>query len=110
MVGYIGQGHQGRALFICPQPEGTVAGGQSFLFATLKLWIVHWNSFHVAAAPLFKCMVRGCDFETAATPDSLDLLFRQFIDTYPSVHVDGEWPNLVNLVVMGLHVKPNTHY
>ena len=55
-------------------------------------------------------MVRGCGFETAAMPDSLDSLFRHFIDAHPSVHANGDWPNLVDLVVRGLHVKPNTQY
>ena len=52
-AGYDGQGHLGRALFVCPQPECTVAGGHSFLFATIEQWAAHWNTFHVAVAPLF---------------------------------------------------------
>ncbi len=55
-------------------------------------------------------MVRGWDFETAATPDSLDVLFRHFMEARPSVHTNADWPNLVDLVVRGLHVKPNTQY
>ncbi len=43
-------------------------------------------------------------------PDSLDVLFRHFIDTHPSIYANGEWPNLVDLVVRGLHVMPNTQY
>ncbi len=35
-AGYVGQGQLGRALFVCPQPECTVAGGHSFLFATIE--------------------------------------------------------------------------
>ncbi len=38
LVGQVRQGHLGRALFICPQPECTVAGGHSFLFATIVQW------------------------------------------------------------------------
>ena len=53
-----GQGHQNKALFICPQPECMVAGGQSFLFATLEQWAAHWNTFYVAVDPLFHCMER----------------------------------------------------
>ncbi len=109
-VAYAGQGHQGRALFVCPQPECTVAGGHAFLFATLEQWVSHWNTFHVAVAPLFHCMVRGCNFKTAAAPDSLDVLFRHIIDTHPSVHANGQWLNLVDLVTSGIHVKPNTQY
>ncbi len=109
-AGYVGQGNLGRALFDCPQPECTVAGGHSFLFATLEQWVAHWNIFHVAVASLFKCMVHAYDFETAAVPDSLDALFHHFIDAYPNVCADGEWPNLVDLVVRGLYVKPNTQY
>ncbi len=108
-AGYDGQGHLGRARFVCPQPECTVAGGYSFLFATIEQWVAHWNTY-VAVAPLFNCMVCGCNFEKAATPHSLDVLFRHFIDAHPSIHGNGEWLNLVELVVRGLHVKPNTQY
>ncbi len=55
-------------------------------------------------------MVRGCSFETTAAPDSLDALFRYFQDAHPSVYDGGEWPNLVELVTRGLHVKSNVHY
>ncbi len=59
-VGQTGQGYRGAALFVCTQPECTVAGGHEFLFATLEQWAAHWNSFHVAATPAFNYMVRGC--------------------------------------------------
>ena len=55
-------------------------------------------------------MVHGCNFETAAAPESLDALFRHFIDAHPSVHANSEWLNLVELVIRGLHIKPNTQY
>ncbi len=58
-VGQVGQGHLRAALFVRPQPECTVAGGHEFLFATIEQWAAHWNTFHVAVAPVFKCMVRG---------------------------------------------------
>ncbi len=109
-AGYVGQSHQGRALFVCPQPQCTVAGGHSFLFATLEQCVAHWNTFHVAVAPLFHCMVRVCDFETTAASDLLIALFHHFIEAHPSGHANGEWPNLMDLVVRGLHVKPNTQY
>ncbi len=109
-VGQVGQGHQGAALFVCTQTECTVAGGHELLFATLEQWAAHWNTFHVAAAPAFNCMVRGCSFETTAVPDSLDALFRHFRDAHPIVYDGGKWSNLVDLVTRGLQVKPNTHY
>ena len=90
LAGYIGQGHQGRALLICPQPECAVAGGHSFLFATLEQWVAHWNTFHVAVAPLSHCMVRACEFKTAAAPDSLDAVFRHFIGVHPGIYADGD--------------------
>ena len=43
-AGHVGQGHLGTALFVCPQPECTVAGGHTFLFATIEQWAVHWNT------------------------------------------------------------------
>ncbi len=59
---------------------------------------------------MFNCMVRGCDFETAAVLDSLDVLFRHIMDAHPSIYANGKWPNLADLVVRGLHVKANTQY
>ncbi len=55
-------------------------------------------------------MVRGCNFETTVVPDSLDSLFRHLQEAHPSVHADDRWPNLVDLVVRGLHMKPNAQY
>ena len=109
-VGQAGQGHLGAALFICPQPECTVAGGHAFLFATIEQCAAHWNTFHVDVAAVFKCMVRGCSVETTAAPDSLDALFRHIKDAHPSVYDESRWPNLVDLVIRGLDVKPNAQY
>ena len=100
-VGRAGQGHRGAALFVCIQPECTVAGGHELLFATLEQWAAHWNTFHMAAAPAFNCMVRGCAYRTTTAPDALDTLFRHFRDTHPSVYDGGNWPNLVDLVTRG---------
>ncbi len=61
-------------------------------------------------ALVFNCMVQGCSFETTAAPDSLDALFRHIKDAHPSIYDEGRWPNLVDLVVRGLHVKPNAQY
>ncbi len=55
-------------------------------------------------------MVRGCSFETTTAPDALDALFHHFRDTYPSVYGRGNWPNLVDMVIRGLKVKPNVQY
>ncbi len=109
-VGCAGQGHHWAALFVCIQPECTVAGGHEPLFATLEQWAAHWNTFHVAAAPAFNCMVRGCSFETTTAPDALDTLFHHFRDAHPSVYDGSSWPNLVDLVTRGLKVRPNAQY
>ncbi len=109
-VGEVGQGHQGAALLICTQPECAVAGGREPLFANLEQWAAHWNSFHVAVAPAFNCMVRGCTFGTTPAPDALDSLFRHFQDAHPDVYDHGRWPNLTDLVTRGLKVRANTHY
>ncbi len=55
-------------------------------------------------------MVRGCSFETNAMPDSLDALFHHIKDAHPSIYDGGKWSNLVDLVIRGLHVKPNAQY
>ncbi len=87
-----------------------MAGGHELLFATLEQWVAHWNTFQVAAAPAFNCMVRGCTFETSTAPDALDALFRHFRDAHPSVYDGSQWTNLVDLVTRGLKVKPNIQY
>ncbi len=109
-VGEVGRGHQGAALFVCVQPECTVAGGHEPLFATLEQWAAHWNSFHVAAAPAFNCMVRGCHFGTGTTPDALDSLFCHFQDAHSDVYDGGRWTNLIDLVIRGLKIRANAQY
>ncbi len=109
-VGYVGQGHQQSAVFVCPQPECSVAEGLSFFFATLDQWVAHLNTFLVATTPVFKCLVRGCDYSTPAAPDSLDALFHHIIDRHQDVYDNGKWHNLVDLVEQGMKVKPNTQY
>ena len=109
-VGRVGQGHQWAALFVCTQLECTVAGGHELLFASLEQWAAHWNTFHVAAAPAFNCMMRGCSFETSTAPDALDALFCHFRDAHSSVYDRGKWTNLVDLVTRGLQVKVNAQY
>ncbi len=110
-VGFARQGHQQRAMFVCPQPECSVAGRLSFYFATLNQLVSHWNTFHVAAAPLFKCVVQGYDYTTAAVPlHSLDVLFRHIMEKHPNIYDNGKWHNLVDLLERGTKVKPNTQY
>ncbi len=109
-VGEVGWGYQGAALFVCAQPECTVAEGHEPLFATLEQWTAHWNSFHVAAAPAFNCMVRGCTFGTSTAPDALDSFFRHFQDAHQDVYADGKWTNLTELVIRGLKIRANAQY
>ncbi len=84
--------------------------GHEPLFATLEQWAAHWNTFHVAVAPAFNCMVCGCSCETTATSDSLDVLFCHLCDTHPSAYDGGNWSNLGDLVTRGLKVRPNAQY
>ncbi len=109
-LGQVGQGHRGAALFVCVQPECAVAGGHEPLFATLEQWAAHWNYFHVAAAPVFNCMVRGCTYGTSTAPDALDSLFRHCQDAHPSVYDGGKWTNLTDLVIRGLNIRANAQY
>ncbi len=109
-VGQVGRGHHGAALFVCVQPECMVARGHELLFATLEQWAAHWNSFHVAAAPAFNCMVRGCNYGMSTAPDALDSLFRHFQDAHPDVYDEGKWTNLTDLVIRGLKIRANAQY
>ena len=63
--GALDSSHQVRALFICPQPECSVAGGHGFLFTTLEQWVAHWNTCHVAVTPLFHC-IWCCNYSRAS--------------------------------------------
>ncbi len=87
--------HSGRRAFIPLRHSGT--GGP----------LEHLPCGRLSIVPLYGA---GCDFETAATPDSLDALFHHFIDAHPGVHANGDWPNLADLVVRGLHANPFTQY
>ncbi len=109
-MGQVGRGHQGATLFVCAQPECAVVKGHELVFATLEQWAAHWNSFHVAAAPAFNCMVRGCTYGTGTAPDALDSLFRHLKDTHPDVYDVGKWTNLTDLVIRGLKIRANTQY
>ncbi len=109
-VGYTGMGHQGRAMFTCPQPECSVARDLPILFATLEQRMAHWNTFHVAVAPQFSCMVHDCDFVAAAAPNSLDVLFHHIIEKHPAVYDNGAWHNLEDMVEQGLKVEVNPQY
>ncbi len=106
-VGQAGHGHRRAALFVCTQPECTVAGGHELLFATLEKWAAHWNPFHVAAASAFNCMVRGCTHRTGTARDALDSLFRHFQADHPHVYDGGRWPNLTD---RGLKIRGNAQY
>ncbi len=109
-VGQVRRDHHGAALFVCVQPECTAARGHELLFATLEQWVAHWNSFHVAAAPAFNCMVQGCDSGTGTAPDALDSLFRHFKDAHPGIYNGGKWTNLTDLVIRGLKIRANAQY
>ncbi len=109
-VGEVGLGQRGAALFVCVQLECAVAKGHEPLFATLEQWAAHWNTFHVAAAPAFNCMVRGCTYSTGTAPDALDSLFCHFQDAHKDVYANGKWTGLTELVVRGLKIRANAQY
>ncbi len=58
LAGYGGQGHQGRDLFVCPQPECTVAGVH--FFASLPLWNSGWHTGTLSMWPLPQCSIAWC--------------------------------------------------
>ena len=85
-----------------------MAGELSFFFATLDQWVAHWDAFHVAATPVFRCLVWGCKYSTPTALDSLDTLLCHIMDEHQDVYDNGKWRNLVDLVERG--TKPNTQY
>ena len=85
-------------------------GTRASVCYSLEQWAAHWNSFHVAPAPAFNCMVRGCNFETGTAPDALDSLFHHFQDAHSDVYDGGRWTNMTDLVIRGLKIRANAQY
>ncbi len=79
-------------------------------FATVKQWIAHWNTFHVAVAPVITCMVTGCPAKFHTGLDTVDAFLRHVQNRHPDLREGGKWPCLNQLVRVGMSTGPNACY
>ncbi len=62
----------GPMRYTCRMDDCCAVGGLRLAFSTEEELVAHWNTFHVAVAPQFKCRVPGCHTIFAADPGALD--------------------------------------
>ncbi len=79
-------------------------------FATVEQWIAHWNTFHVAVAPVITCVVTGCPAKFHMGLETVDVFFRHVQNWHHDLSEDGKWLRLNQLVRVGIYVGPNTCY
>ncbi len=72
----VATGKDGREAFICPEACCEALEGMPCYFATVKQWIAHWNTFHVAVAPVITCIVAKCLAKFHMGPETVDAFFR----------------------------------
>ncbi len=79
-------------------------------FATVEQSIAHWNTFHVAVAPVITCMVTGCSAKFNSGPDTVDAFFRHLLNQHQDLSDEGKWLRLNSLIRAGMGSGPNTCY
>ncbi len=102
--------NDGRVAFTCPEVCCEALEGMSCYFATVEQWIVHWNTFHVAVAPVITCIVTGCPAKFHSGLDTVDAFLRHVQNRHPDLCEAGKWPRLNQLVRIGMITGPNTCY
>ncbi len=101
----IATGGDSRVAFTCPE---SACGALPCYFATVEQWIAHWNTFHVAVAPVITCMVAGCQAKLNTGPDTVDAFFRHVQNQHQDLKDGGKWPRLNGLIRAGMSSGPNT--
>ena len=96
--------------FTCLEAARGAFDNMPCYFATVKQWIAHWNTFHVAVAPVITCMVGGCPAKFNTGPDTVDAFFRHVQNRHPDLRDDGKWSRLNGLIRAGMSSGPNTCY
>ncbi len=100
----------GRTAFICPEACCEALEGMPCYFATVEQWIAHWNTFHVAVAPVITCIVAKCPAKFHLGLETVDAFFRHVQLRHPNLSDGGKWPRLNQMVRVGMSVGPNTCY
>ncbi len=100
----------GRDAFICPEACCEALEGMPCYFATVEQWIVHWNTFHVAVAPVITCIVAKCLAKFHMGLETVNAFFRHVQLRHKDLSDNDKWPCLNQLVRVGMSVGPNTCY
>ena len=106
----VATGRDGREAFICPEACCEALKGMPCYFTTVEQWIAHWNTFHVAVAPVITCIVAKCPAKFHMGPETVDAFFRHVQLRHPDLNEGDKWPRLNQLVRVGMSVGPNTCY
>ena len=106
----VANGEDGREAFICPEACCEALEGMPCYFATVEQWIAHWNTFHVAVAPVITCIVAKCPAKFHLGLETVDAFFRHVQLRHPNLSDGGKWPRLNQMVRVGMSVGPNTCY
>ncbi len=106
----VATGNDGRVAFTCPGAFCEALEGMPFYFTTVEQWIAHWNTFHVAVAPVITCMVTGCPAKFHTGPDTVDAFFSHVQNRYSDLCEGSKWPRLNQLVRISMSTGPNTCY
>ena len=108
--GSIGITASGEEAFVCREEGCGVMPEMPCYFATAEQYTAHWNTFHVAVAPTFTCLVRGCGVKIPPGPDPLDAFFRHVTEKHEAESDGGSWRRVKIWTRKGIDLAPNPQY
>ncbi len=108
--GSIGISANGEEAFVCREEGCGFMPEYPCYFATAEQYTAHWNTFHVAVAPAFTCLLRGCGAKIPPGPDSLDAFFRHVKEKHEAESDGGSWRRLKIWARKGVTLAPNPQY
>ncbi len=106
----VATGDDVRVAFTCPEASCGAFEDMPCYFATVEQWIAHWNTFHIAVAPVITCMVSDCPEKFSSGPDTVDAFFRHVQNRHQDLQDDEKWSRLNGLIRAGMSSGPNTCY
>ncbi len=108
--GSIGISATGEEAFVCREEGCGFMPEYPYYFATAEQYTAHWNTFHVAVAPTFTCLLRGCGAKFPPGPDSLDAFFRHVREKHEAESDGGSWRRVKIWARKGIALAPNPQY
>ena len=108
--GSIGTSVTGEEAFTCREVGCGFMAGYSYYFATAEQYTAHWNTFYVAVAPAFTCLLRGCGAKFPPGPDSLDAFFCHVTEKHAAESDGGSWRRLKIWACKRVVLAPNPQY